>query len=159
MVKDKGAVRIMKAVIQRAKNASVTVNDKIVGAIDHGFVILLGVTHEDTKEDAEYLANKIIHLRVFEDEQQKMNLSLLDVGGSVLSISQFTLYGDTRKGRRPNFLNAAKPDVANDLYEYFNDYIRQQGVHVETGEFGAMMDVQLTNVGPVTFILDSQERT
>lgn len=149
----------MKAVIQRAKNASVTVNDKIVGAIDHGFVILLGVTHEDTKEDAEYLANKIIHLRVFEDEQQKMNLSLLDVGGSVLSISQFTLYGDTRKGRRPNFLNAAKPDVANDLYEYFNDYIRQQGVHVETGEFGAMMDVQLTNVGPVTFILDSQERT
>lgn len=159
MVKDKGAVRIMKAVIQRAKNASVTVNDKIVGAIDHGFVILLGVTHEDTKEDAEYLANKIIHLRVFEDEQQKMNLSLLDVGGSVLSISQFTLYGDTRKGRRPNFLNAAKPEVANDLYEYFNDYIRQQGVHVETGEFGAMMDVQLTNVGPVTFILDSQERT
>lgn len=149
----------MKAVIQRAKNASVTVNDKIVGAIDHGFVILLGVTHEDTKEDAEYLANKIIHLRVFEDEQQKMNLSLLDVGGSVLSISQFTLYGDTRKGRRPNFLNAAKPEVANDLYEYFNDYIRQQGVHVETGEFGAMMDVQLTNVGPVTFILDSQERT
>lgn len=147
----------MKAVIQRARDANVTVNNQIVGAIDQGLVILLGVTHDDTMEDAEFLVNKIINLRIFEDEDKKMNLSLLDVGGSVLSISQFTLYGDTRKGRRPNFLNAAKPDYANQLYESFNELIAKKGIQVETGQFGGMMDVQLTNVGPVTFILDSKE--
>lgn len=148
----------MKAVIQRARNANVTVNNQIIGAIDEGLVILLGVTHDDTIEDVDYLVNKIINLRIFEDENNKMNLSLLDVGGSVLSISQFTLYGDTRKGRRPHFLNAAKPEYANELYQLFNELIVKKGIHVEKGEFGAMMDVQLTNVGPVTFILDSKER-
>ncbi|MFD2046188.1 D-aminoacyl-tRNA deacylase [Ornithinibacillus salinisoli] len=148
----------MKAVIQRANHASVTVKDKVVGQVDHGFVVLLGVTLTDTMEDAKYLVNKIVHLRVFEDENEKMNLSLKDVGGSILSISQFTLYGDTRKGRRPNFLQAAKPDAANELYEQFNQLLVDEGINVETGEFGAMMQVQLTNDGPVTLIIDSQEK-
>lgn len=148
----------MKAVIQRAKNASVTVDDQVVGAIDDGFVVLLGVTHEDSVEDIDYLVNKIIHLRVFEDEDGKMNLSLLDIGGSILSISQFTLYADTKKGRRPSFVQAAKPDQALDLYEKFNQTLINKNVQVETGEFGAMMDVSLTNVGPVTIILDSKDK-
>ena len=147
----------MRAVIQRAKNASVAVSDEIVGQIEHGIVVLLGVTHEDTIEDAKYLANKIVNLRVFEDEKGKMNHSLIDVGGGILSISQFTLFGDTRKGRRPNFLNAAKPEKANELYETFNQLIRKQNIVVETGEFGEMMDVQFTNEGPVTLILDSKD--
>lgn len=148
----------MKAVIQRAKNASVTVDDQVVGAINDGFVVLLGVTHEDSVEDIDYLVNKIIHLRVFEDEDGKMNLSLLDIGGSILSISQFTLYADTKKGRRPSFVQAAKPDQALDLYEKFNQTLINKNVQVETGEFGAMMDVSLTNVGPVTIILDSKDK-
>ncbi|PAV28942.1 D-tyrosyl-tRNA(Tyr) deacylase [Virgibacillus profundi] len=148
----------MKAVIQRAKHASVAVNEEIVGEIEYGFVVLLGVTHEDTIEDAKYLVNKIINLRVFEDENDKMNLSLIDTGGSILSISQFTLYGDTRKGRRPNFLHAAKPDQANELYEQFNQLTVEQGVAVETGKFGEMMDVKFTNEGPVTITLDSKEK-
>ncbi|OZU89856.1 D-tyrosyl-tRNA(Tyr) deacylase [Virgibacillus indicus] len=148
----------MKAVIQRAKNASVTAGEEITGQIADGFVVLLGVTYEDTLEDVKYLVNKIVNLRVFEDENEKMNLSLIDVGGSILSISQFTLYGDTRKGRRPNFLNAAKPYQANELYESFNQMIREQDITVETGKFGAMMEVQFTNIGPVTLILDSKEK-
>ncbi|UJL44937.1 D-tyrosyl-tRNA(Tyr) deacylase [Virgibacillus sp. NKC19-16] len=148
----------MKAVVQRANNASVTVNEKTVGEIEYGFVVLLGVTHEDSVEDVQFLVNKIIHLRVFEDENGKMNLSLKDVEGSILSISQFTLYGDTRKGRRPNFLQAAKPDQASVLYHHFNQMLRAQEVHVATGEFGEMMDVHLTNAGPMTFILDSKEK-
>jgi D-tyrosyl-tRNA(Tyr) deacylase len=148
----------MKAVIQRVKNASVSVHNEKVGEIDHGLAVLLGVTHEDTQEDAKYLVNKIIHLRIFEDENNKMNRSLMDVGGSVLSISQFTLYGDTKKGRRPSFTHAAKPDDALAYYEQFNQLIKEQGVHVETGNFGAMMDVQLTNSGPVTLIIDSKDR-
>ncbi|GGC92618.1 putative D-aminoacyl-tRNA deacylase-like protein [Thalassobacillus devorans] len=148
----------MRAVIQRAKNASVTVEGKITGEIDSGLVVLLGVTHEDTEEDAKYLANKVTNLRIFEDEQEKMNLSLKDVEGKILSISQFTLYGDTRKGRRPNFMAAAKPDKAIELYEVFNILVVKEGVDVETGAFGEMMDVQLNNVGPVTLILDSKER-
>lgn len=148
----------MRAVIQRANNASVIVNEETVGEITYGFVVLLGVTHEDNLEDIQFLVNKIIHLRVFEDENEKMNLSLTDVAGSILSISQFTLYGDTRKGRRPNFLQAAKPDQANELYHQFNRLLREQEIPVETGEFGEMMDVQLTNTGPVTFILDSKEK-
>jgi D-aminoacyl-tRNA deacylase len=148
----------MRAVIQLARDAKVTVQGEVVGEIEKGFVVLLGVTHDDTVEDAEYLANKIVHLRVFEDENEKMNLSLKDVGGDILSISQFTLYGDTRKGRRPNFMQAARPKQANTLYEQFNNLIKNEGIHVETGEFGAMMDVSLTNVGPVTLILDSKEK-
>ncbi|TQS74658.1 D-tyrosyl-tRNA(Tyr) deacylase [Ornithinibacillus gellani] len=148
----------MKAVIQRASNAKVTVDNKIVGQIDTGFVVLLGVTHEDTVEDARYLANKIIHLRVFEDEAGKMNLSLKDMGGAILSISQFTLFADTRKGRRPSFVQAASPGMANELYEQFNGILTQEGIRVETGEFGAMMDVQLTNEGPVTIIIDSKDK-
>jgi len=148
----------MKAVIQRAKDASVTVDGEEIGAIDEGFVVLLGVTHDDTTEDVNYLVNKIIHLRVFEDENGKMNRSLMDIEGSILSISQFTLYADTRKGRRPSFIKAAKPDTANELYEHFNVRLKGEGVKVETGQFGAMMDVGLTNVGPVTFIIDSQEK-
>ncbi|SFJ17621.1 D-tyrosyl-tRNA(Tyr) deacylase [Halobacillus dabanensis] len=148
----------MKAVVQRAVDASVTVEGDTVGNIDQGLVVLLGVTHEDTEEDARYLAKKIPYLRIFEDGDGKMNHSLADFGGKLLSISQFTLYGDCRKGRRPNFMEAAKPDVAKELYEMFNTMVGQEGVSVETGRFGAMMNVQLTNAGPVTLILDSKER-
>lgn len=148
----------MRAVVQRAREAQVVVEGKTVGQIDHGFVVLLGVTHDDTEEDIAYLVQKITNLRVFEDENGKMNLSLKDVGGGILSISQFTLYGDTRKGRRPNFMQAAKPDTARELYERFNRSIREQDITVETGTFGAMMDVRFTNAGPVTLILDSKDR-
>jgi len=148
----------MKAVIQRAKNASVTVDENIVGEINHGLVVLLGVTHDDTEEDVQYLVNKIIHLRIFEDDEQKMNLSLKDTNGSILSVSQFTLYADTRKGRRPSFVHAAKPEEAIRLYETFNEALRKENIHVETGEFGAMMDVTLTNDGPVTIIIDSKDK-
>lgn len=147
----------MRAVIQRAKNASVTVNGEVIGEIEHGLVILLGVTHEDTEKDIDTLVNKIIHLRIFEDEEGKMNRSLLDEKGSILSISQFTLYADTKKGRRPSFVKAAKPDYANELYELFNKKLNEAGIEVETGQFGAMMDVQLTNVGPVTILLETKD--
>lgn len=146
----------MRAVIQRAKDAKVVVDEEVVGEIDHGLVVLVGVTHEDTKEDVDYLVNKVVNLRIFEDDQQKLNLSLKDVNGSILSISQFTLYADTRKGRRPNFMKAAAPEHAEKLYEMFNQELANQGIEVQTGKFGAMMDVQLTNVGPVTLIIDSQ---
>lgn len=148
----------MKVIIQRAKNASVTVEDKVIGEIEKGFVLLVGVTHEDTIEDAEYLVNKLVNIRIFEDQDGKMNLSLMDVKGSVLSISQFTLFADTRKGRRPSFIKAAKPQQASELYKKFNELIEKEGIVVETGEFGAMMDVQLTNTGPVTIILDSNDK-
>ncbi|MBU5466497.1 D-tyrosyl-tRNA(Tyr) deacylase [Virgibacillus sp. MSJ-26] len=148
----------MKVVVQRAKDASVKVEDETIGKIANGLVLLVGVTHEDTVEDAKYLVNKITNMRIFEDKDGKMNLSLKDVGGSVLSISQFTLYADTRKGRRPSFVKAAPPEQANDLYEQFNEMIEKEGVTVEIGKFGAMMDVQLTNVGPVTIILDSVDK-
>ena len=145
----------MRIVVQRSKNASVTVNEKVIGEIEKGLVLLVGVTHDDTINDANYLADKIVNLRIFEDENGKMNLSLLDVGGSILSISQFTLYGDCRKGRRPNFMAAAKPEQALNLYQYFNQVLSEKNVVVETGEFGAEMDVALINDGPVTLILDS----
>lgn len=148
----------MRVVIQRVKHARVTVDHEVVGEIQQGFVLLVGITHDDTEEDAEYCATKIPNLRVFEDEEGKMNLSLRDVGGGILSISQFTLYGDMRKGRRPNFMAAAKPEQANRLYEYFNSLLREQNIVVETGIFGAMMDVELVNAGPVTLILDSKNR-
>lgn len=146
----------MKVVVQRAVQAKVTVDEKVVGKIDKGVMVLVGITHDDTEADAESLAEKIAHLRIFEDETGKMNHSILDVGGQVLSVSQFTLYGDCRKGRRPNYMNAAKPDVANELYESFNRMLREKGLQVETGIFGAMMDVQFTNVGPVTLIIESK---
>jgi D-tyrosyl-tRNA(Tyr) deacylase len=146
----------VKVVIQRAKHAKVIVEDNVVGEIDEGVMVLVGITHDDTEADADYLAEKIVNLRIFEDEDGKMNHSLLDVNGQVLSVSQFTLYGDCRKGRRPNYMNAAKPDYANDIYEIFNTKLREKGLHVETGIFGAMMDVQFTNVGPVTLIVESK---
>ncbi|SEM31895.1 D-tyrosyl-tRNA(Tyr) deacylase [Mesobacillus persicus] len=145
----------MRVVVQRSKEAKVTVDGEITGSITKGFVVLVGVTHEDQEKDAAFLAEKVANLRVFEDENGKMNLSLLDVGGEVLSVSQFTLYGDCRKGRRPNFMGAARPEHANEIYESFNSILREKGVKVETGVFGAMMDVQLTNDGPVTLIIDS----
>ncbi|MEK4568634.1 D-aminoacyl-tRNA deacylase [Bacillus sp. FSL K6-3458] len=147
----------MRLVVQRVTSASVKVEEEITGVINEGYMVLVGVTHEDTEEDVHYLAEKLAHLRIFEDENGKMNHSLLDVKGSVLSVSQFTLYGDTRKGRRPNFMKAAKPDMANSLYECFNETLREKGIHVETGRFGAMMDVSLTNSGPVTMLMDSKE--
>ncbi|MGE7636476.1 D-aminoacyl-tRNA deacylase [Peribacillus frigoritolerans] len=147
----------MRVVLQRSKAAKVVVADQIIGQIDSGLVLLVGVTHGDTIDDAAYLAEKIVNLRIFEDENEKMNHSLLAVGGSILSVSQFTLYGDCRKGRRPNFMDAARPEEANELYEAFNEELRKKGVHTETGQFGAMMDVQLTNDGPVTLILESKK--
>lgn len=147
----------MKIVIQRSKQASVSVNNTVIGAIDLGMVILVGITHEDTEKDVQYLADKVSGLRIFDDEQGKMNLSIQEVGGQVLSISQFTLYGDCRKGRRPSFTSAAKPDAALKLYELFNEKLRALGLQVATGEFGAMMEVELVNSGPITLILDSKE--
>lgn len=148
----------MKAVIQRAKNAKVEVDEEIVGEIEQGVVVLLGVTHEDTEADIKYLVNKIINLRIFEDDNGKMNHSLVDIHGSMLSISQFTLYSDTRKGRRPSFIKAAKPEKANELYEQFNAFVEAEGIAVQTGNFGAMMDVSFTNVGPVTIIIDTEDK-
>jgi D-aminoacyl-tRNA deacylase len=145
----------MKVVVQRSKAASVTVEGAVVGEINKGFVLLVGVTHEDGEADARFLAEKIANLRIFEDDKGKMNLSLLDVGGEILSVSQFTLYGDCRKGRRPNFMDAARPEQAIGIYEAFNGFLREKGITVETGVFGAMMDVQLINDGPVTLIVES----
>lgn len=146
----------MRVVVQRSKNASVTVEGKVTGQISKGLVLLVGVTHEDREEDASYLADKIVNLRIFEDDNEKMNLSLLDAGGEILSVSQFTLYGDCRKGRRPNFMQAAKPDQAARIYDAFNRILRDKGIRVETGRFGAMMNVALVNDGPVTLIIDSK---
>lgn len=146
----------MKVVLQRSKEASVTVDGEVKGAIRSGAVLLVGITHDDTEEDARYVAEKVVNLRIFEDEEGKMNHSLLDIEGEILSISQFTLYGDCRKGRRPNFMSAAKPDLAESVYDYFNEALKEKGVKVETGVFGAMMDVNLTNDGPVTLIIESK---
>ena len=146
----------MRVVVQRARNAQVRVDEQVVGSIDFGLMLLVGVTHTDTKEDAAYVAEKIANLRIFEDENEKMNLSLLDVGGQILSVSQFTLYGDCRKGRRPNFMEAAKPEHATPIYEALNEEFRQKGITVETGSFGAMMDVDFINEGPVTLIVESK---
>lgn len=144
----------MKLVIQRAKDASVTVDKKIVGKIDNGFVVLFGVKEGDTREEADYLVKKLINLRVFTDENDKMNLSIKDVGGELLIISQFTLYADCSGGNRPSFVNAAKPEEANKLYEYFCSECQKQNIKVEKGIFGAKMEVRLMNDGPVTIILE-----
>ncbi|OZB90542.1 D-aminoacyl-tRNA deacylase [Paenibacillus sp. XY044] len=146
----------MKVVIQRCKEAQVTVEGEVTGAISQGLMVLVGVTHEDTEKDAKYLADKVAGLRIFEDDEGKMNHSVMEVGGGILSVSQFTLYGDCRKGKRPNFMAAAKPDAAEGLYECFNRELRDKGLEVATGRFGAMMDVTFTNWGPVTLIIDSK---
>ena len=144
----------MKIVVQRVKKADVKVDGEIVGKIDKGFMVLIGVTHTDTKENADYLAKKLCKLRVFEDENEKMNLSLKDVGGKLLLISQFTLYANTADGNRPSFIEAAKPEQANEIYEYFCDKCKEQGIEVQKGIFGAHMDVSLINDGPVTIIIE-----
>lgn len=146
----------MRVILQRSKQASVKVEGAVTGAIDSGYVLLVGITHEDTVDDAKYVAGKIAQLRLFEDEEGKMNHSVLEVGGDILSISQFTLYGDVRKGRRPSFTSAARPEIAEPLWQAFNDALRENGLTVETGVFGAMMDVELVNDGPVTVIVESK---
>ncbi len=146
----------MRVVVQRVSRASVSVNNKIIGKIDSGLIILLGVSEDDTVEDAKYLADKCVNLRIFQDDEGKMNRSLLDVGGDILSISQFTLYGDCRKGRRPSFIQAADPEKGEQLYNKFNMYLQEFKINVETGKFGAMMDVDIINTGPVTIIIDSK---
>lgn len=148
----------MRAVIQRVSQAKVVVDENTVGQIGKGFMILLGVHEQDTQADVDYLVGKISKLRVFEDDQQKMNRSIMDVGGEILSISQFTLFADTKKGNRPSFVQAAKPDTAIPLYEAFNEGLRQVGIPVETGIFGADMKCHLVNDGPVTIIIDSQNK-
>jgi D-tyrosyl-tRNA(Tyr) deacylase len=148
----------VRVVLQRVRQGSVSVDGRVVGAVDKGFVALVGVTHGDTQAEAELLAKKTANLRVFEDDQGKMNLSALDVGGGVLVISQFTLYADTRKGRRPSFIDAAQPDVASPLVDYYAERLRAEGIQrVEQGIFGAMMLVEIHNDGPVTIILDTHE--
>ena len=147
----------MRAVLTRVKNASVTVDGKVIGRIGPGFLILLGITHEDTEAQAVKLADKLMGLRIFEDENEKMNRSLEDVGGQVLVVSQFTLYGNCKKGRRPEFLAAARPELAVPLYEKFVALCRGKGFHVETGEFGASMEVESVNDGPVTLIVDTDQ--
>ncbi len=147
----------MKFVIQRVKNASVEVENKVVGKINEGFLVLIGVTHDDTKKTADILIKKLLNLRIFKDENDKMNLSLKDVGGELLLISQFTLYADCKKGNRPSFVKSAKYDIANELYEYVIDECKKTSIKVETGIFGADMKVSLLNDGPVTIILDSEE--
>ncbi len=145
----------MKLVVQRVKKAKVEVNNQIIGEIDQGFMVLIGVSPTDTKETADFLVQKLINLRVFEDENEKMNLSIKDINGELLLISQFTLYADCSHGNRPSFIGAAKPDMANELYEYFIEQCKKQNIKkVATGEFGADMQVSLQNDGPVTIILE-----
>jgi D-aminoacyl-tRNA deacylase len=145
----------MRAVVQRVSRAKVTINERISGEIGLGLLVLLGVGREDTETDATYLAEKIVGLRIFEDSDGKMNRSVHDVGGAVLAVSQFTLYGDVRRGKRPSFDTAAPPDHARQLYEFFVQRIRAAGVRCETGRFQEMMQVELVNEGPVTILLDS----
>ena len=147
----------MKIVVQKVKESSVTIDGKVHGQIDKGFMVLVGFCDGDNEAIIDKMVDKMIHLRIFEDENGKMNLSLDDVKGSILSISQFTLYANCKKGRRPSFIEAAKPEVAIPLYDYFNEKIREQGIHLETGIFGADMKVSLINDGPITIILDSEE--
>ena len=147
----------MRAVVQRVSQGKVTVDGEITGEIGFGLVVLLGVGHEDAEASAEYLADKVLGLRIFEDDAGKMNRSVVDVGGAVLVVSQFTLYGDVRKGKRPSFDEAAPPDQARKLYEYFVERIRATGIRCETGRFQEMMKVELVNEGPVTILLDSEK--
>ena len=148
----------MRVVLQRVSHASVTVEEKVIGKIQRGFLLLVGVTHDDAMEDMEYLVRKIVQMRIFEDEEGKLNRSVQDIGGEILSVSQFTLYADTKKGNRPSFSKAAPGDVALEMFEQFNGLLRESGIPVETGQFGADMKVELLNDGPVTILLDSKTR-
>ena len=147
----------MRAVVQRVSSSSVTVDENKLSNINKGLLVLLGVTHDDTNKDVDYLLEKIVNLRIFEDENEKMNLSLKDINGELLVVSQFTLFGDCRKGRRPNFTEAAKPELANKLYEEFIEKAKAYGINVGTGQFGAHMMVELVNDGPVTLLIDSKK--
>ena len=144
----------MEIILQKVKKASVSVENKVVGSIDKGYCLLVGVHKESTEEDAKYLAKKVAQARLFEDENDKINLSLKDVGGSILSVSQFTLYADTKKGNRPSFTSAAGAEKANQLYEKFNEFLREEGVTVETGIFQTMMEVNIVNDGPITIVYE-----
>ena len=146
----------MRIVVQRVKKARVKIKNEIIGEIGKGLLVLLGVKNGDTEKDVKFLAQKILNLRIFSDDQDKMNLSLLDIKGEILIVSQFTLYGDCKKGRRPSFLEAAPPEIAKALYEKFINEIKKSGLKTETGKFGALMEVELINDGPVTLILESQ---
>ena len=148
----------MRIVLQRVAHASVTVDEKVIGKIQRGFLLLVGVTHDDVIEDMEYLVRKIVQMRIFEDEEGKLNRSIQDIGGEILSVSQFTLYAETKKGNRPSFSKAAPGDVAIEMFEQFNGLLRDTGIPVETGQFGADMKVELLNDGPVTILLDSKNR-
>jgi len=147
----------MRAVVQLASSASVTVGGQTTGTINRGLVVLLGICQRDTRDDAAYLADKIINLRIFPDAEDKMNLSVQDVGGGILVVSQFTLYGDCRKGRRPSYSDAARPEKAKELYDFFINTLRESGLNIATGIFQAMMEVRLNNDGPVTLLLDSEK--
>jgi D-aminoacyl-tRNA deacylase len=157
-VNDCGEMETMRAVVQRVSRASVQVDGKRIGVIDIGLLVLLGVAHEDTEVDADYLADKIAGLRIFEDTDGKMNRSVVDVEGAVLAVSQFTLFGDVRRGKRPSFDAAARPEQAVKLYDYFIAHVRAAGLRCETGKFQAMMDVESVNQGPVTILLDSKKQ-
>ena len=148
----------MRVVIQRSKKAEVAIAGTVVGEISKGLVLLVGINEEDTQEDVDYLVGKITKMRIFEDENEKMNLAITDVAGEILSISQFTLFADTKKGNRPSFIKAARPEQAIPLYEAFNQGLKDMGISVATGEFGADMQVSLINDGPVTIIIDSQSK-
>ncbi len=148
----------MRVVLQRVSHASVTVEEKVIGKIKRGFLLLVGVTHDDAMEDMEYLVRKIVQMRIFEDEEGKLNRCIQDIGGEILSVSQFTLYADTKKGNRPSFSKAAPGDVAIEMFDQFNGLLRETGIPVETGQFGADMKVELLNDGPVTILLDSKNR-
>ena len=150
-------LRLMRAVIQRVSRAQVSVKGEIAAQVGHGLLVLLGVAATDTEKDADYLAERITNLRIFDDDQGKMNLSIMDVSGEMLVVSQFTLYGDVRRGRRPSYSDAAEPAMANKLYECFVDQVRAFGLKAETGVFQAMMQVSLVNDGPVTILLDSKK--
>ena len=144
----------MRVLVQRVTSSSVEVEGKIVGKIDNGIMLLVGFTHTDTSKEIDYMVDKVINLRIFDDEDGVMNKSLLDFGGDILSISQFTLYGDARKGNRPSYINALKNDLATPLYDAFNEELRTYGVKVETGVFGADMEISFTNIGPTTILLE-----
>jgi D-aminoacyl-tRNA deacylase len=148
----------MRVVLQRVSQAKVTVNSKVIGKIDKGMLILLGISKTDSEKEVKFMVEKVLNLRIFDDEQKKMNLSLLDISGELLVVSQFTLYGDARKGRRPSYIDAASPENASKVYELFVNEVRKQVKRVETGQFQAMMDVELTNDGPVTILLDSDKK-
>jgi D-tyrosyl-tRNA(Tyr) deacylase len=147
----------MRAVVQRVSRATVTVEGRVTGEIGAGLLVLVGVSHDDTTASADYLVDKVLGLRIFEDDAGKMNRSVVDVGGAVLAVSQFTLFGDVRRGKRPSFDDAARPEQAKHLYEYFVERVRASGTRCETGVFQAMMDVELVNAGPVTILIDSEK--